>query len=387
MCARERIKTVFISFFFCRKFRDLSILMGETDNFAQYREELAAFGQSNGPCLPFLGDFLTQIAQTQTYLACRQKKKKQKTVKNSPVLVRKTEPVTPSQKGEKNGIKTRKNGVTAVTPRHNVSVCRSQSETTPHSSPQIIARSQSARTADAYTKERDSFPELRDIKSQDKPQKRSSSKILRRLYGRQGSHEVTLNRDTHSAEMLDIPGNDLSKALSLSSSDSIIASSASLCSNSDGAKYIGGRSQKPPLVRRRSESASNSSIVSSGGNGRTKRRLSESGKPVEGKRSFFRGFVRRSLSSHSVKEGRVSRGHSSEKLACSKSVNAISCAPVRSGASSERINKIMSNQSVRDSSVSPELPAEENGGEHEDEADGKESETPKNDEEDGQSGE
>ena len=59
---------------FARNFRELSKLMGEEDNFAVYRQELENLMNQGSPCLPFLGDFLTQIAQTQTYLACRKKK-------------------------------------------------------------------------------------------------------------------------------------------------------------------------------------------------------------------------------------------------------------------------------------------------------------------------
>lgn len=57
-----------------KNFRDLSKLMSEEDNFAAYRQELDSLMRQGNPCLPFLGDFLTQIAQTQTYLACRKKK-------------------------------------------------------------------------------------------------------------------------------------------------------------------------------------------------------------------------------------------------------------------------------------------------------------------------
>ena len=47
--------------------------MSEDDNFAAYRNEVDNLMNQKAPCLPFLGDFLTQIAQTQTYLACRKK--------------------------------------------------------------------------------------------------------------------------------------------------------------------------------------------------------------------------------------------------------------------------------------------------------------------------
>lgn len=48
--------------------------MSEEDNFAAYRNEVDNLMKQKAPCLPFLGDFLTQIAQTQTYLSCRKKK-------------------------------------------------------------------------------------------------------------------------------------------------------------------------------------------------------------------------------------------------------------------------------------------------------------------------
>ncbi|XP_028415859.1 ras-specific guanine nucleotide-releasing factor RalGPS1-like [Dendronephthya gigantea] len=56
-----------------KQYRSLTNLMSEEDNFAAYRNELDNLMDKNVPCLPFLGDFLTQIAQTQTYLACRKK--------------------------------------------------------------------------------------------------------------------------------------------------------------------------------------------------------------------------------------------------------------------------------------------------------------------------
>eukprot|EP00794_Sanderia_malayensis_P018180 gene18180-19994_t len=56
-----------------RLFSELSNLMGETDNFSAYRDDLAR-SLNSPPCLPFLGDFLTQIAQTQAYLAVQRKR-------------------------------------------------------------------------------------------------------------------------------------------------------------------------------------------------------------------------------------------------------------------------------------------------------------------------
>ena len=48
--------------------------MSEDNNFAAYRNEVANLMSQNAPCLPFVGDFLTQITQTQTYKACRKEK-------------------------------------------------------------------------------------------------------------------------------------------------------------------------------------------------------------------------------------------------------------------------------------------------------------------------
>ena len=47
--------------------------MSETENFVTYRAELSR-NLKDPPCLPFLGDFLTQIAQTQAYLAMKRKR-------------------------------------------------------------------------------------------------------------------------------------------------------------------------------------------------------------------------------------------------------------------------------------------------------------------------
>ena len=47
--------------------------MSEDQNFLAYREELK-HSLKDPPCIPFLGDFLTQIAQTQAYVAMRRKR-------------------------------------------------------------------------------------------------------------------------------------------------------------------------------------------------------------------------------------------------------------------------------------------------------------------------
>ena len=46
--------------------------MSEAENFSAYRDDLCN-AVNKPPCLPFLGDFLTQIAQTQAYLAVKRK--------------------------------------------------------------------------------------------------------------------------------------------------------------------------------------------------------------------------------------------------------------------------------------------------------------------------
>ena len=47
--------------------------MSESDNFSAYRAELTR-SVNDPPCIPFLGDFLTQITQTQAYFAMRRRK-------------------------------------------------------------------------------------------------------------------------------------------------------------------------------------------------------------------------------------------------------------------------------------------------------------------------
>lgn len=84
-----------VSYFHCRNFRELTKLMSEEDNFAAYRNEVDNLMNQKAPCLPFLGDFLTQIAQTQTYLSCR-KKTSPESRKNEAATQSDPSPTTPT---------------------------------------------------------------------------------------------------------------------------------------------------------------------------------------------------------------------------------------------------------------------------------------------------
>jgi len=57
-----------------RLFRELSELMSEGNNFSIYRQEISQTLR-NPPCIPFLGNFLTQVAHTHAFLAVQQKYK------------------------------------------------------------------------------------------------------------------------------------------------------------------------------------------------------------------------------------------------------------------------------------------------------------------------
>ena len=270
-----------------RKFRDLSILMGESDNFLLYRSELSACLES-GPCLPFLGNFLTEIAQTHTYLACK-RKKLIKGVKQSPLMGRNDKLDRPDG-AIINGGAPKRNGITenGVTP---------DSQTSPRDKENVTQEKSEKRTA--------------------KVKRTPSRSKLWRFHNRQSISDsgVMLNRSRNSStEVLDIPDGDLRKGLT-SSSDSVITSSSSL--NESPRNVSNGNSRtpsRPPLLRRLSETSSNQNGISM----KPKRRLSET-KTGESRRSFLKGLVRRTPSSQSVKEGRVSRGSSSEKLTVSLS--------------------------------------------------------------------
>ena len=89
----------FLILFVHRTFGELSNLMSEDQNFSAYREELKQ-SLRDSHCLPFLGDFLTQIAQTQAYVAMRRKRSlaKQRLEKASATSCLEKDPCTVSQK-------------------------------------------------------------------------------------------------------------------------------------------------------------------------------------------------------------------------------------------------------------------------------------------------
>ena len=65
----------FTIFYCCRKFEDLSRLMSEEDNWRVYKTELYDV-MSKGTCVPFLGQFLTQIMQQETAKEVKSYRKK-----------------------------------------------------------------------------------------------------------------------------------------------------------------------------------------------------------------------------------------------------------------------------------------------------------------------
>lgn len=326
-----------LAFFFRRKFRDLSILMGESDNFSLYRAELSNCLES-GPCLPFLGNFLTEIAQTHTYLACKRTKSLKEG--NQTLLTRRNNDKIDRTDGvAMNGGTPNRSGITT----HN-----GGPETDGETSP---------RDRENVTKEAN---DKRNAKVKRTP---SRSKLFR-FYNRQSINDsgVMLNRSrTSSAEVLDIPDGNLRKGLN-SSSDSVITSTSSLNESSSPRNANSGNSNsrtpsRPPLLRRLSETSTNQ-------NGSPfslktpKRRLSET-KTSETRRSFLKGLVRRTPSSQSVKEGRVSRGSSSEKLTASLCTLPVSENSNHRQSFEERLAKSQSSPSVKedgiDGRLSPEL--------------------------------
>lgn len=179
-------------------------------------------------------------------------------------------------------------------------------------------------TENGVTPDSQTSPRDKENVTQEKSEKRTakvkrtpSRSKLWRFHNRQSINDsgVMLNRSRNSStEVLDIPDGDLRKGLT-SSSDSVITSSSSLNESPRNATNGNSRTpSRPPLLRRLSETSSNQNGISM----KPKRRLSET-KTGESRRSFLKGLVRRTPSSQSVKEGRVSRGSSSEKLTVSLS--------------------------------------------------------------------
>ena len=328
----------FVFFFFCfkpavnlfsllscyRKFRDLSILMGESENFRLYRSELSACLE-NGPCLPFLGNFLTEIAQTHTYLA-QKRKKNLKGERQSPLMARNGK-IDRTDGAIMNGETPNRNGMTG----HSVT---SDGQTSPRDKETVTLEPSDKRT-----------PKVKRTPSRSK---------LWRFYNRQSINDsgVMLNRSRNSsAEVLDTPDGDLRKGLT-SSSDSVINSTSSLNESPRIASNGNARTpSRPPLLRRLSETSSNHNGISF--SIKPKRRLSES-KSNETRRSFLKGLVRRTPSSQSVKEGRVSRGPSNEKLTVSLST--LSVTENSNNLRFKELAKSQSSPSVKeDDRLSPEL--------------------------------
>ena len=298
--------------------------MGESNNFSLYRSELSACLE-NGPCLPFLGNFLTEIAQTHTYLACK-RKKLNKGGKQSPLMGRNDKLDRPDG-AIMNGGTPKRNGMTenGVTPDWQVS---------PRDKENVTHEKSERRAA--------------------KVKRTPSRSKLWRFHNRQSINDsgVMLNRSRNSStEVLDIPDGDLRKGLT-SSSDSVITSSSSLNESPRNATNGNSRTpSKPPLLRRLSETSTNHNGVSF--SIKPKRRLSES-KSSESRRSFLKGLVRRTPSSQSVKEGRVSRGSSSEKLTVSLST--LSVTENLSNLKFKDLAKSQSSPSVKEGGrLSPEL--------------------------------
>ena len=296
--------------------------MGESENFSLYRTELSTF-LDNGPCLPFLGNFLTEIAQTHTYLACR--RKKQLKLGKQTSSTRKNDKVDKTDGSMMNGVTPSLNGVRKE----------------PNESGQISPRQGNGIMQDSSDK--------RKVKV-----KRSSSRSkLLRLGSSIHDSGVMLNRSRNSStEVLNVPEYNLQQSCVTSSSDSVITSTGSL--NESPRNPASGSSRtpgRPPLLRRLSESSSHQSRISLG---KPRRRFSES-KSSETRRSL-KALIRRTPSSQSVKEGRVSRGSSSEKLTVSLSTLSITENSNALESFVERLAKSQSSPSVKEGSrVSPEL--------------------------------
>ncbi|PFX32666.1 uncharacterized protein LOC111320382 [Stylophora pistillata] len=312
-----------------KKFRDLSILMGESENFRLYRAELSACLE-NGPCIPFLGNFLTEIAQTHTYLAYKGKNGV-KGGKQSPLSARNCK-LDRTDGAIINGETPKRNSITSLSV-NNVNVS-SDEQSSPRDKESVTVDSNDKRTA--------------------KVKRTPSRSKLWRFHNRQSINDsgVMLNRSrNNSAEVLDIPDGDTHKVMT-SSTDSVINSTCSLNDSPRSARNGNARtSSKPSLLRRLSETSSNHNGVSF--SKKPNRRLSET-KSNESRRAFLKGLVRRTPSSQSVKEGRVSRGPSNEKLTVSLST--LSVAENSNSVKFKELAKSQSSPSVEEGGrLSPEL--------------------------------
>ena len=310
-----------------RKFRDLSILMGESDNFMLYRTELSNCLE-NGPCLPFLGNFLTEIAQTHTYLACIRKKLSQNG--------------NASPRGQSGKIdNTDDNAVNKTTKRNGMSM-------------------------DNGGIHRNRGTSLRDVRDSENvtPESKGHAKVKRTLSrsklfrfasrSRDSDSDLALNEcGKRSPEVLDIPDGNFRKRLD-SSADSVITSSCSL-NETSGPRSNPRPPRRPPLLRRLSETNHNGSSFSVK---TPKRRLSET-KSGESRRSFLiKGLIRKTPSSQSVKEGKVSREASSEKLTVSLSTLSVGENLNPGKSSVDRLAKSQSSPSVKEDALSNRLSSE-----------------------------
>ena len=283
--------------------------MGEANNFAAYRAELANF---QGACLPFLGDFLTQIAQAHTFFAIRRKKHK---LRQSPSSTRK------ESMDERDGVE--KNGVTKCN-----GVILDKTEET--AAPRPVS------PRDLYSRH---AKKEQQGKSRERVRKSSSRTKIRRIYGQQKScsNGVLRTRSQNSnVDLLDAPEDNLDQTLSLSRSDSVITTAGS---SNESPGCVGDRLSstptRPPLLRRLSESASSSGSISRGS---------------ETRRSFLRNFVKRSPSSHSMKEESVFRETSSEQLS-----HGVSTPAMREGCVSLRVERLAKAQSSPSVKISPSV--------------------------------
>lgn len=273
---------------------------------------------SSGPCLPFLGDFLTQIAQTQAFMSA--KRKRQKTTKqNQDNKANDSTDGTPV-----NGVtRYNCNGVTHASLNETKSCPATPREFSPVTSSSHVEKSNDTASITCS---------LHDMLSRDRSKRTSSRPKFRRFHSRQNSTDsetASLNHNrNNSSELLDVQNGRFRGKLVPASSDSVITNSDKMNGHHDSWRFANtprsaSSSGKPPLLRRLSESSSTSFF--SGGNfyGKPKRRLSESSKSSKTRRFFLDGLVRRSTSSNSVKDGRVARGISNDVLGHSFSTQSI----------------------------------------------------------------
>lgn len=87
-----------------RLFRELSEIMSENNNFSIYRQEIST-ALRNPPCIPFLGNFLTQVAHTHAYMAVHVKYKRNHSFLENGSIRNKTEKKNRAKEDEGNSFK------------------------------------------------------------------------------------------------------------------------------------------------------------------------------------------------------------------------------------------------------------------------------------------